>query len=113
MTQAFLPLLRASDGANGTLCKTVVNMSSMPASIANCFGCQGRMGGVASYRISKAAGNMVTRAFAAELASEGFLVIGISPGHVATDMGTAGGRQAPLTIDESVSGMLRVIAQAT
>jgi len=123
VTQAFLPLMRAandpsstndnsSNDPSNTLCKTVINMSSQLASIANCFGCQGRMGGVASYRISRAAGNMATRTFAGELAGEGFMFISMSPGHVATDMGSAGGRKAPLTVDQSVSGMLRVIAGA-
>jgi len=56
---------------------------------------------------------MATRTFAGELAGEGFLFISMSPGHVATDMGSAGGRQAPVTVDDSVSGMLRVIACAT
>lgn len=111
--QAFLPLLRAADEPKGTLCKTVVNMSSQLASIAGCFGCQGVMGDRASYRISRAANNMATRTFAGELSQEGFLIVSMSPGHVATDMGSAGGRTPPLTVDESVSGMLRVIASAT
>ena len=34
-------------------------------------------------------------------------------GHVATDMGSAGGRKAPLTPTESISGMLCVMSQLT
>lgn len=49
-----------------------------------------------SYRISKAAGNMATRVFAAELKEEGTIVIAMSPGWVETDMGSSGGRTAPL-----------------
>merc|ERR550514_815733 len=112
MTQAFLPLLRAAPQADGELQRTIVNMSSQLASIQNCFGCQGRVGGVASYRMSRAANNMAMRTFAGELADEGFLVVSMSPGHVATDMGSAGGRKAPLTPDESVSQMLQVLAKA-
>ena len=35
----------------------------------------------------------------------------MSPGHVATDMGSAGGRKAPLTPVESIGGMLKVLAE--
>ena len=79
----------------------------------SCFGIQGRYGGVASYRISRAANNMSMRTFAGELREQGFIFISMSPGHVASDMGSAGGRQAPLTVDQSVSGMLDVIAGLT
>ena len=34
-------------------------------------------------------------------------------GHVATDMGSAGGRTAPLGVGESVRGMLEVMAGTT
>lgn len=108
LTQACLPLLRAAQ------CKTrtIANVSSQLASLEGCAGphaVQGRAGGVACYRISKAAGNMVVRCFAGELAAEDFVCVAISPGHVATDMGSAGGRDAPLTVETSVRGMLAVI----
>ena len=51
------------------------------------------------------------RTFAAELAGEGFTFISLSPGHVATDMGSAGGRAAPLTVEESVAAMMQVVAR--
>ena len=38
--------------------------------------------------------------------------VAMSPGHVDTDMGSAGGRKAPLTCDESVSQMLQTLAKA-
>jgi len=91
--------------------KVVVNMSSVVASIQNTFGCQGAMGNRGCYRTSKCAVNMLTRTFAAELHGRGYKVIAISPGHVATEMGTSGGRSAPLTIDMSCTGMLSVIAR--
>ena len=37
----------------------------------------------------------------------------MSRDHVATDMGSAGGRKAPLTVGESVQGMLEVLAGTT
>ena len=51
------------------------------------------------------------RGAAGELAHEGFTVVALSPGHVATDMGSAGGRAAPLTPQESIGGMLKVIGE--
>jgi hypothetical protein len=48
-----------------------------------------------------------------QLVAEGFTFLALSPGHVATDMGSAGGRAAPLTVEQSVSGMVSLIAQAT
>jgi hypothetical protein len=71
---------------------------------------------------------MATRIFAAELKSEGMIFVSLSPGFVtrsltclcisltrsrrwaATDMGTAGGRQAPLTAHQSVAGRCRARA---
>ena len=52
---------------------------------------------MACYRISRAAANMATRCFAGELGPQGYVFIAMSPGWVATDMGSAGGRTAPLT----------------
>ena len=106
LTQAALPLMEGGS-------KLVMNLSSQLGSIANSFGCQGRFGGVASYRISRAANNMAMRTFAGELSTQGFTFIAMSPGHVATDMGSAGGRKAPLMVGESVQGMLEVLAGTT
>eukprot|EP00658_Telonema_sp_P-2_P070193 TRINITY_DN59783_c0_g1_i1.p1 TRINITY_DN59783_c0_g1~~TRINITY_DN59783_c0_g1_i1.p1 ORF type:complete len:277 (+),score=60.40 TRINITY_DN59783_c0_g1_i1:3-833(+) len=104
VTNGMLAMLR-----NGSL-KKVINLSSQLASIEHCFGIQGRFGGVCSYRISRAASNMAMRTFAGELREEGFVFVSMSPGHVDTDMGSAGGRKPPLTVDQSVGGMLEVIA---
>ena len=54
------------------------------------------MGGVACYRMSRAANNMALRTFAGELQEEKFTCIAMSPGHVYTDMGSSGGRNPPL-----------------
>ncbi len=105
LTQLCLPLLRAK------ATRLVCTLSSQLASIHNaCGGAQGRSGGVASYRISRAASNMAMRCFAGELSSERFTVIAMSPGWVQTDMGSSGGRSAPLTPPESIRGMLGVLA---
>ena len=53
------------------------------------------------------------RTFAGELSTQGFTLVAMSPGHVATDMGSAGGRKAPLMVGESVQGMLEVLAGTT
>jgi len=105
LTQLLLPLLEKSQ------MKTVVNLSSQLASIENCWAVQGRQGGVACYRMSRAANNMALRCFGGELIDKNFVFVAMSPGHVATDMGSAGGRQAPLTVDQSITGILSVVAR--
>ena len=97
-TNGFLQALR-----RGTS-KMVVNISSDLASITHA------QAGVASYRITKAALNMATRIYAAELKSDDIKVVALSPGWVATDMGSQGNRSPPLTPQDSVSGCLRVLA---
>ena len=79
----------------------VVNLTSGLGSLA---GATGR--GNIAYGMSKAALNMATRHLAAELARQGTIVVAMSPGWVATDMG---GRGAPLEPPESVRGMLNVV----
>lgn len=109
-TNAFLEPLR-----RGKL-KLIVNISSDLGSIQNVSVAQSakvKGGGVSGYRISKAALNMATRIHAAELGAENFKVVALSPGWVATDMGTSGGRSPPLTPDQSVSGCLNVLANLT
>lgn len=109
-TSAFLEPLR-----RGKL-KLIVNISSDLGSIQNVSVAQSakvKQIIVSSYRISKAALNMATRIHAAELGTENFKVVALSPGWVATDMGTSGGRNPPLTPDQSVSGCLRVLSNLT
>jgi NAD(P)-dependent dehydrogenase (short-subunit alcohol dehydrogenase family) len=97
VTQALLPNLRAGDR------KLIMNMSSGLGSIEN----NGR-GSSAGYRESKSALNMMTRSMAAEF--DGFICIAMSPGWVRTDMG---GPNATLSAEQSVNGMLSVLAAAT
>jgi NAD(P)-dependent dehydrogenase (short-subunit alcohol dehydrogenase family) len=99
VTQALLPNLRTGGR------KLVMNMSSGLGSIAD----NGR-GSSAAYRASKAALNMLTRTMAMDLADEGFIFVAMSPGWARTDMG---GEQANLSPEESVRGMLAVLAPLT
>ena len=95
VTQALLPNLRAGKG------KTIVGISSGLGSID-----WNRNGGFYGYRESKAALDMFMRSLAAELKGEGFICIAMIPGWVRTDMG---GPEAPLTPEQSVGGMRKVI----
>jgi NAD(P)-dependent dehydrogenase (short-subunit alcohol dehydrogenase family) len=95
VTQALLPNLRAGKR------KLIVGITSGLGSISG-----NTSGGWTAYRISKAALNQLVRSMAADLASEGFICIAISPGWVRTDMGGAG---ATLTPRQSVAGMLAVL----
>ncbi|MFD6999762.1 SDR family NAD(P)-dependent oxidoreductase [Streptomyces mirabilis] len=80
LTQALLPLLRASAHPR------VVNVSSEVASLTS------MSGGTPAYTSTKAALNALTRMLAAELRPDRVLVNAVCPGWVATDMGGPGGR---------------------
>jgi NAD(P)-dependent dehydrogenase (short-subunit alcohol dehydrogenase family) len=99
VTQALAPLLAAAGQG------IVVNISSWLGSVR---GATNR--GNIAYAMSKAALNMLTGRLAAELAGQGTIVVSMSPGWVATDMG---GPSAPLEPPESVSGMLNVVDALT
>lgn len=94
VTQALLANLRAGTG------KTVVQLSSCLGSIADAEA------GLFGYRASKAALNMLNKVLSVELGGEGFTCVAMHPGWVKTEMG---GADAPLTPEESVAGMVRVI----
>lgn len=81
--------------------KTVFNITSVLGSIA------GNSGGSSyAYRASKAALNMLTVSLANELRGEGFTCVVVHPGWVQTDMG---GPSAPLTVEQSVTAMLKLL----
>lgn len=94
VTQALLPNLENGDR------KTIINISSGLGSIA-----QNQSGRFYGYRESKAALNMFSRTLAAELGSNGFIVVAMDPGWVQTDMG---GEGATITTGVSINGMLKV-----
>ena len=83
----------------------VLNVSSGLGSIARTLDF-----GTPSYAISKAALNMATRQLAGALSAHNVTVFCVSPGWVRTDMGGAG---APLSPQDSVAGMLKLLDAAT
>ena len=99
VTSALLPNLRKGER------KKIVSITSGLGSIEN-----NRGGGYYGYRESKAGLNMFMRSISAELAPEGFACVTLSPGWVRTDMG---GANAPLSPEESITGMRAVIADLT
>lgn len=79
VTQAFLPLLRASRHPR------VVNVSSGSGQLS------GWVDAAPGYGVSKTALNALTVHMASEWKGEGILVNAVCPGWVATDMGGSGG----------------------
>jgi NAD(P)-dependent dehydrogenase (short-subunit alcohol dehydrogenase family) len=99
LSQALLPNLRAGNR------RTIVNLSSGLGSVS-----ENDSGGWIAYRVSKAALNQLTRSIAADLKSERFVCVSLSPGWVRTDMGGPG---ASLSPSQSVAAMLQVIDRLT
>ena len=95
VTQALLPNILAGSG------KTVIQISSTMGSIAN------NSGGYYGYRASKAALNMLNSSLALELADNGITSVVMHPGWVQTRLG---GENAAITVEDSVTGMMQVIA---
>ncbi len=96
VTRALIDLLRNARAAK------VVNFTSHMGSLTD----KG-YGGYYAYCASKAALNMVTRALAADLRTDGIVTICMHPGWVQTDMG---GPYAQLTPQEAVQHIRELIA---
>ena len=99
VTKALLPSLLLSEQ------KKLIHIGTRAGSVGSQLLETGRKGQFI-YRSSKAALNVVAKLLDVELAELGVLTLIIHPGHVATDMG---GNTAPLTPEQSVSGMVRCI----
>jgi NAD(P)-dependent dehydrogenase (short-subunit alcohol dehydrogenase family) len=95
LVQRLEPLLRRADAAR------VAMMSSRRGSITELP--EGRF---VPYCISKAGLNMLTHLLAYHLRPAGIAIAALHPGWVRTDMG---GQAAPLSVEESVPGLVRVI----
>jgi len=83
----------------------VVMMSSLMGSISDCMS-----GRSYAYRASKTALNMFSMAMKNELEYQGISILIMHPGWVETDMG---GPNAPLSVEESVTGIIERIEEQT
>ena len=83
----------------------IVMMSSLMGSISDCMS-----GRSYAYRASKTALNMFSMAMKNELESQGISILIMHPGWVETDMG---GPNAPLSVEESVFGIIERIEEQT
>jgi NAD(P)-dependent dehydrogenase (short-subunit alcohol dehydrogenase family) len=98
LAKAALPLVAAAKGK-------LIAITSKMGSIGD-----NGSGGYIAYRSSKAALNAAWRSLAIDVAPQGVTAAVLHPGWVQTRMG---GASAPLTPDQSVSGMRQVIAGLT
>ncbi|MGD9544065.1 MAG: SDR family oxidoreductase [Methylocystis sp.] len=98
VVQTFLPLAKRSAHPR------IVMMSSRLGSMS----LDGAFN--VAYRASKAGLNKIAQCLAADLKSEGVVVVAMSPGRVRTDMG---GPNAPLDVRDSVAGVIAVAESLT
>ena len=81
--------------------KKIYFLSSQLGSIAD-----NTSGGMYMYRSSKTGLNQVVKSLSVDLKPQGITVVSLHPGWVKTDMG---GPNAPVSIDESIGGIMQVI----
>ena len=81
--------------------KKICFLSSQLGSIAD-----NTSGGMYIYRSSKTGLNQLVKSLSVDLKPQGITVVSLHPGWVKTDMG---GPNAPVSIDESIEGMMKVI----
>ncbi|KAJ6599955.1 hypothetical protein DFH09DRAFT_627576 [Mycena vulgaris] len=99
--RAFLPALRARKT------RRIIAISSTSGSIGQ-QALPGSAGLAGAYGVSKAALNMLTVQFHNELQHEGFTIVPIHPGWVATDMGNLHG-SGGMPPDTSAKAILKVV----
>ena len=102
VSSAFLPLLQQGKE------KKIVNISSTVGSMA--LKEWTKMMPNPSYKISKAALNMLTIQYASDLESQGFTVFCVSPGWLSTDLG---GPRADLAPDVGAKATMDIIYNST
>ena len=95
ITQAIIKNVKISSA------KKIYFLSSQLGSIED-----NKSGGMYIYRSSKTGLNQVAKSLSIDLKAYGITVVALHPGWVKTDMG---GPNAPVSIDKSVEGMIRVI----
>ncbi|KAF1561158.1 UNVERIFIED_CONTAM: Estradiol 17-beta-dehydrogenase 2, partial [Eudyptes pachyrhynchus] len=114
-SQAFLPLLKEAaeaEGQRGMSCSraAIVNVSSILGSIEAAEAWEERQD--VCYRCSKAALNMLTKCLALEYGGSGILCVSVDPGCVSPPLGRGTVIwQGPVTVEESVQGVLRLLAR--
>ncbi|KAG9254984.1 uncharacterized protein F5Z01DRAFT_63639 [Emericellopsis atlantica] len=98
VTQSFMPLLEKS------AVKKIVNISST----MGCFAYQEYLAQVKTpaYKVSKAALNMLTLLWAQEYGPKGYVIAGLSPGYVKTDLS---GDAADLEVSEAIPAIMKAI----
>lgn len=95
VAQALLPNLRQGRR------RIIASVTSLMGSIA-----ENHDGGYYAYRASKTALNGLNKTLSQELGREGFCCVVLHPGWVQTDMG---GPNAPLAVQDSAAGLIRVL----
>ncbi|XP_068117891.1 C-signal-like [Hyperolius riggenbachi] len=110
MAKAFLPLLKKAAQENsekplGCSKAALINVSTLLGSIERVPE-KFNFAPALSYRCSKAALNMLTRCQSVGYQKDGILCTALHPGWVQTDLG---GPQAPLTVEKSVNGIVKVL----
>ncbi|XP_070617759.1 C-signal-like [Erythrolamprus reginae] len=113
MVKEFLPLLKkaakeTTKGNVGGPKAVVANISTVISSIGQGFkNLSIEVPPMYQYRVSKTALNMVNACLAVELKKDGISSVLLHPGWVKTEMGSD---QAPMTVEESSKGLVKVIA---
>eukprot|EP01039_Chlorochromonas_danica_P006410 gene6410-7066_t len=96
------------------LCQSNLRLAMIVSSELGSLHCASSEGGTTAYRVSKVALNMFSVLFAQDeqIKNNGCKVIVTHPGHVETYLGTAGGQQPQISVDESANALIDLIEAA-